>query len=129
MYILSSSTISRDLPPFSHLRNCQFTAFHLVIQCQQFIPTLNALAAQALYRTAHTTAIQFPGNVCMDDLTTELSFDSKATWVIDVLSLFFDLLSVGVCTTRHWRTSGRLGARIKCLYCRVQPPPPLGQAV
>ena len=35
-------------------------------------------------------------------------FDSQATRVIDVLGLFFDMLSIGVCTTRHWPTSGRL---------------------
>ena len=28
----------------------------------------------------------------MDDLTNKLSFDSQATWVIDVLGLFFDML-------------------------------------
>ena len=39
----------------------------------------------------------------MDDLTTERSFDS----FIDVLGLYFDMLSMGVCT-RFWQTSGRL---------------------
>ena len=48
------------------------------------------------------------GHGCMDDVTTERSFDSLATCVIDVLCLFFDMFSVGVCTTRHWQTSGRL---------------------
>ena len=28
--------------------------------------------------------------------------------VIDVLGLFFDVLSMGFYTTRHWQTSGRL---------------------
>ena len=44
----------------------------------------------------------------MDDLTTERTFDSQATWIIDVLDLFFHMLSMGVRTTRHWQTSGRL---------------------
>ena len=44
----------------------------------------------------------------MDDLTTERSFDSQATWVIDVLDLFHDMLSMNVCATRHWHTFGRL---------------------
>ena len=44
----------------------------------------------------------------MDDLTTERSFDSQATWVIDVLYLLFDMLSMGVCTTMHWQLSSRL---------------------
>ena len=49
-----------------------------------------------------------PSILVMDDLTTELSFNSLDTWVIDVLDLFFYMLSMGVSTTRHWRTSGRL---------------------
>ena len=44
----------------------------------------------------------------MDDLTTERRFDSQAMWGIDVLGLFVDMLSTGVCTTTHWQTSGRL---------------------
>ena len=43
----------------------------------------------------------------MDDLVTERSFDSQATEVIDELGLFFDMLSISVCTTRHRQTSGR----------------------
>ena len=42
---------------------------------------------------------------CMDDLTSERSFNSQATGVIDVLGLSFDM---GVCATRHWQTPGRL---------------------
>ena len=41
------------------------------------------------------------------NLKTESSFDSQATWVIDVLSLSFDMLSMCVCTARQWQTSGR----------------------
>ena len=44
----------------------------------------------------------------MDDLKTERSFDSQATWIINVLGLFFDMLPIGVCTTGHLQTSGRL---------------------
>ena len=44
----------------------------------------------------------------MDDLTTERSFGSKETRAIDVLGLYFDILFMGVCTTRHLQTSGRL---------------------
>ena len=45
----------------------------------------------------------------MDDLTFEhtCSFYSQATRVMDVIGLFSDILSMGVCTTRHWQTSGR----------------------
>ena len=59
-------------------------------------------------RMPHTT--QFPGHGCMDDLTTERSFDSLVTMVIDVRirSLFYDVLSMDLGTTRHRQTSGRL---------------------
>ena len=46
--------------------------------------------------TARPIGTQFPGQGCMDDLTTERSVSSQATWVIDVLGLFFDFLSMGV---------------------------------
>ena len=49
---------------------------------------------------------------CMDDPTTERSFDLQATWVIDALGLFFECsynqALADVCST---------GAGIKCLYC------------
>ena len=32
---------------------------------------------------------QIPGHGCMNDLTTERSFDSQAMWVTDVLGLLF----------------------------------------
>ena len=44
----------------------------------------------------------------MDDLKTEGTIDSQATWVIYVLGFIFDMLSMGVFTTRHWKTSGQL---------------------
>ena len=44
----------------------------------------------------------------MDDLTIERSLDFHATWVIGVLGLFLDMLSMGACNTRRWQTSGRL---------------------
>ena len=36
------------------------------------------------------------------------SFDSQTSCVINVFGLFFDILSMGFYTTRHWQTSGRL---------------------
>ena len=67
---------------------------------------------------------QLPPNILdMDDLTTELIFNSKATWVIDVLDLFFDMLSMGVSTTGHWRTSGRLVQELNvCTVCSQYKP-------
>ena len=35
----------------------------------------------------------------MDDLTTESGFYLQATWDIAMLGLFFDMLSMGICTT------------------------------
>ena len=58
--------------------------------------------------TTRPSVSQFPGQGCMDDLTTEKSFDSLATWVNDVLGLYFRILSMRICTTSHWQTSGRL---------------------
>ena len=52
--------------------------------------------------------IQFFWHGFADDLTIEHSVDSQATWVIDVLGLSFDMLSLGVCTTRQWHMSGGL---------------------
>ena len=52
----------------------------------------------------------------MDDLTTERSFDSQAALVIDMLGLFFDTLSMGVCTTRRLADVRSTGAGIKWLY-------------
>ena len=42
------------------------------------------------------------------DLTIERSFYSQAMPVNYLLGVYFDMLSMGVCTTRHWQTSGRL---------------------
>ena len=44
----------------------------------------------------------------MDDLINEHFFDSQAAVVIHVLGLFLNILSMDVCSTRHWQTSGRL---------------------
>ena len=38
----------------------------------------------------------------MDEFTTEFDFDSHAWWAIDVFVSFVDMLSMGVCTTRHF---------------------------
>ena len=40
--------------------------------------------------------------------TTKHSFDLQAARVIDVLGLFFNMISIGVCTTRDCQTPGRL---------------------
>ena len=52
------------------------------------------------------------GHGCMDELTTERSSDSQATWVIGVFGIFFDMISMVVSITRHRQTSCRLGQKI-----------------
>ena len=54
-------------------------------QYRHLIPALYAWAARASYTTARPIAIQFPKHGCMDDVSTERSFDSQATWFLDVL--------------------------------------------
>ena len=92
--------------------NQQVYRLHADLQCRHLIPALNAWAAWTLYTNAHPNATQFRWHGCIGDHTTKRSFDSQAMWdsraTIDVLGLFFDMLPIGVCTTGHWETSGRL---------------------
>ena len=48
-------------------------------------------------------ATQFPGHRCVDDLTTERSFDLRGSFMC--LAYLFDILTMGVCETRHWQMS------------------------
>ena len=41
------------------------------------------------------------------------------------LALSFDMLSMGVCITRHGQTSDRLVQEIKCLYCIIMHQSPI----
>ena len=50
-------------------------------------------------RTSYTIAAWFPKYGCMNDRTTEHSFDLQAPCVIDVFGI---ILSTIVCTTSHW---------------------------
>ena len=54
----------------------------------------------------------------MDDLTIERSFGSQATWVIDVLGLYFWRVSHGCFYNQAIEDVRSTGAGIKCLYCR-----------
>ena len=84
-----------------------FACVIMQLQCRHLIPARNAWADQTYNMTARPIATQFAGHGCMNDLTTKRSFDMQATCVIDVLDLFFGMLSMGVCIARHWQTSGR----------------------
>ena len=59
----------------------------------------------------HNTRPHFrlkPSFLGMDDLATKRTFDLQPRGVIDVLGPFFGIISLGVCTVRHWWTSDRL---------------------
>ena len=61
-----------------------------------------------------------PSFLGIDDLAAKRSFDSHATRVTDVLGLYFDMLSMDVCTTKHLQTSGRLVQELN--VCTVRAP-------
>ena len=53
----------------------------------------------------------------LDDLTTERSFESQATWVIDVFGLILHIIHVSL--YNQALVDARLnGAGIKCMYCK-----------
>ena len=68
--------------------------------------------------TGHNTRphAQFPGYGCMDDLTTENSFNSQATWVI--MSLIY-LLDPGCLYNQALADVRSTGAGIRCVYCTM----------
>ena len=73
------------------------------IQCRHSIPALIAWAARTEYTTARLIDT---GYGCMDDLTTECCFIHELHGSLMCLTHFL-ILSMGVCTTRQWQTSGR----------------------
>ena len=75
----------------------------LHVQYRHLIPALNAWEARVLNRTTRPIATQFPGHEFKCDLPTERSFES-----LMCLAYFF-MLSMDVCTARHWQASGQLG--------------------
>ena len=60
---------------------------------------------------AHVQLTQFPGHRCIDDLTTEGSFDLQAIWIIKVRGFCFTCYQL-VCTAAHWQPSGRLAQEL-----------------
>ena len=100
--------------PFGQIRSFEYGLFTLEkelialnVPCQHLIPAFNAWAACAQHNTQLYPWLP-PTFLGMDDLTTESSFESQVTLVNDVLGLLFDMLSMGVCTTRHLQTSAWL---------------------
>ena len=76
-------------------------------------------APRAEYTTARPIATQFPGHWCTDDLTTENSFHSQATWIIDMLVLFIWHVSNWCFYNRALADVRSTGEGIKCLYCSI----------
>ena len=84
----------------------------IVSSCGYTVPTFNSCTkyagSQGIVHDRIPDCHHFPGYGCMDDLTTERSFDSQASCVINVFGLFFDILPMGARKTRLLQTSGRL---------------------
>ena len=75
---------------------------------QEYVPHFRSVGLQSARAQYNHTPVCYPVVLGIDDLITEPSFDSQAALVIGVHGLFFAQLSMGVCTTKHWQTSGRL---------------------
>ena len=50
----------------------------LYVQCRHLIPALNGCAARAQYTTTHPIVSESPGHTCIDNITTESSFDQQS---------------------------------------------------
>ena len=57
------------------------------------VPTFNSctkcVSSTGIIYDSTSDCLPFPGHNCMDELKTEHTFDSQATWVINVLGLFY----------------------------------------
>ena len=69
-------------------------------------------ASRAEYTTTRPIATQFP--------TTKGSFDSKATWAIEMLNLFSWHVIYGCLYNQSLADVRSTGAGIKCLYWRMK---------
>ena len=79
-----------------------------VIQCWHLISALNAWAARASYTTARPINSYFLGIVAWMNSQMHVPWIRKLRGSFMYLAYFIDMLSVGVCTTKHWQTSSRL---------------------
>ena len=86
------------------------------LQYRHIIPSLIAWAAR---KRPHARLVtQSPGHGCMDDVTTERSFDSRGTCLNDVL--VSSLTCYLCCTPSGLADIRSTGAGIKCLYCTAE---------
>ena len=73
------------------------------------VPAFNSCTKyQGIIHDRTPACHQCHGHGCTDSLTTERDFDSQASLAIDVFGLYFEIVSTGDCTTRHWQTTGRV---------------------
>ena len=84
-------------------------------QYQQLIYALNAHASGAYNTQPHLP----PSLLGINKRATERSFHSHATWVIDVIGFFFDMLSLGAGTNQAPADVRSTGAGIGCLHCSL----------
>ena len=109
----------RRLIPITHLvkESKVLTLFHTgvyfstlprlnvpMVQYRQLIPTLNAWAVREKYTPARPIATHFSGHACDHrSLTSQLkaALIRKLSGSLMCLAYFIDMLSVGICTTRH----------------------------
>ena len=85
-----------------------------LLQCWHF-PAIHAWSAYDRTHDCHTVSWPWMHRW---HLTTARIFHSQATWVIGVLHLYFDMLHIGVCTIRHWHTTGLLVQKLN--ICTIQ---------
>ena len=90
---------------------CKGTSY---ITVTTFNSCTKCMGSRGQYTTARPIATRLPGHEWMDDLTTESSFVSPATWVINLCGLF--LLT---CYNQALQDVRSTGVGIKCLYCTV----------
>ena len=89
---------------------CSALRYRQGLQYRLLIPALNAWAAGQNTRPHAGLPPNFPWYGRIYDVTPDPSFDLQATCTcfIDVFGLLLDMLFMGVCTTSHWQTSGRM---------------------
>ena len=100
------------------------TRYHLAVQiCDKVLTCNSCTKCSGSLGSIIYECTQFPGHLCMDDLTTERCFVSQATWVVDIL----DLLSLIYLTCYPWvfvqpgaADVRSIAAGIKCLFCTIE---------
>ena len=103
-------------------QKCCYPHMHVLYslsgKCERAFHYLDKHWRGRMHTTTRPIATTFQGHGCISDITNGHDVDSQATWVIDELGLFFDMLSMCVCTAKHWQTSGRLVPEIDvCTAC------------